>query len=125
MIVHGVSWSGNCHQVRLLLSHLGRQHRWNEVDLLGGGAARTVSAVVPSLRVDVLGARAFGVSRAYFSKGVAAGRVSVNGAAASKSASAAEGDQVYAEGLGRFHVKSVEGETRRGNLKVTLSVEKA
>lgn len=95
------------------------------VDLLGGGAARTVSAVVPSLRVDVLGARAFGVSRAYFSKGVAAGRVSVNGAAAGKSASAAEGDQVYAEGLGRFHVKSVEGETRRGNLKVTLSVEKA
>ncbi len=92
---------------------------------VGSPAARSVAAVVPSLRVDVLGARAFGVSRAYFAKGVAAGRVTVNGAAAGKSASAAEGDEVYADGLGRFHVRSVEGETRRGNLKVTLSVEKA
>lgn len=91
---------------------------------IGGGGARSVSAVVPSLRVDVLGARAFGVSRAYFAKGVAAGRVSVNGAAAGKSASAAAGDEVYAEGLGRFHVRTVEGQTRRGNLKVTLAVEK-
>ncbi len=94
------------------------------VGRLGGAEARTVSAVVPSLRVDVLGARAFGVSRAYFAKGVAAGRVSVNGNAAGKAASAAEGDQVYAEGLGRFHVKGVMGETRRGNLKVTLVVER-
>lgn len=95
------------------------------VELLAGAAERSVSAVVPSLRVDVLGARAFGVSRSYFAKGVAAGRVTVNGAAAGKSASAEEGDQVYAEGLGRFHVRSVEGQTRRGNLKVTLAVEKS
>lgn len=95
------------------------------LDLVGGGAARSVSAVVPSLRVDVLGARAFGVSRAYFSKGVAAGRVSVNGSVAGKSATADEGDQVFADGLGRFHVERVEGETRRGNLKVKLTVEKA
>lgn len=95
------------------------------VDLLAGAGEKSVSAVVPSLRVDVLGARAFGVSRAYFAKGVAAGRVSVNGVPAGKSASADEGDQVYAEGLGRFHVRSVEGQTRRGNLKVTLAVEKS
>lgn len=95
------------------------------LELIGAGDARRVSAVVPSLRVDVLGARAFGVSRSYFAKGVAAGRVTVSGVAAGKSASAAEGDQVYAAGLGRFHVKSVEGETRRGNLKVTLEVERA
>lgn len=89
-----------------------------------GGSSRSVSAVVPSLRVDVLGARAFGVSRAYFAKGVAAGRVSINGAVAGKSASAGQDDQVYADGLGRFQVASVDGETRRGNLKVTLNVER-
>lgn len=92
---------------------------------VSAGAAKSIAAVVPSLRVDVLGARAFGVSRAYFAKGVAAGRVRVNGAAAGKAAAASLGDEVYAEGLGRFHVRSVEGETRRGNLKVTLAVEKA
>ncbi len=80
--------------------------------------------MVPSLRVDVLGARAFKVSRAYFAKGVEAGRVSVNGRPAGKSATVAEGDEVYAAGLGRFRVEKVEGETRRGNLRVTLSVEK-
>ena len=36
---------------------------------------KRLEAIVPSLRVDVLGARAFKVSRAYFAKGVAAGRV--------------------------------------------------
>lgn len=95
------------------------------LERFGSGSAKSLGAVVPSLRVDVLGARAFGVSRAYFAKGVAAGRVKVNGATAGKSASAAEGDEVYADGLGRFHVRSVEGETRRGNLKVTLAVEKS
>ena len=94
------------------------------VDLAFGGNSKTQSAVVPSLRIDVLGARAFGVSRAYFAKGVAAGRVTVNGRPAGKAASAAVGDEVYAAGLGRFNVAKVEGETRRGNLRVTLTVER-
>lgn len=84
---------------------------------------RTRAAVVPSLRVDALGARAFGVSRAYFAKGIAAGRVHVNGRTVSKSAEAAQGDEVWADGLGRFRVSAVHGETRRGNLKVTIEVE--
>lgn len=88
------------------------------------GSVREFSAVVPSLRVDVLGARAFGVSRAYFAKGVAAGRVTVNGETASKSTSAGAGDSVYAASLGRFTVSGLTGETRRGNLKVTLTVER-
>lgn len=90
-----------------------------------GGNLKRQSAVVPSLRVDVLGARAFGVSRAYFQKGVAAGRVSVNGRPAGKSTDALAGDEVFADGLGRFKVLTVDGETRRGNLKVTLSVERS
>jgi RNA-binding protein YlmH len=104
----------------------GTQSRLTEVPpgLAFGGSEKLQPAVVPSLRVDVLGARAFKVSRAYFAKGVEAGRVSVNGKPAGKSASAAEGDEVFAAGLGRFKVVRVEGETRRGNLRVTLQVER-
>jgi RNA-binding protein YlmH len=95
------------------------------LDLVAGGRARELEAVVPALRLDVLGARAFGVSRSYFAKGVAAGRVSVNGSVAGKRAEVAEGDEVWAEGLGRFSVRAITGTTRRGNLKVRLAVERA
>jgi len=90
---------------------------------LGRGKRTRQVVVVPSLRVDALGAKAFRVSRAYFSKGVAGGRVSVNGVRAGKSSSAGPGDEVYAEGLGRFTVLTVQGETKKGNLKVELEVE--
>ncbi len=95
------------------------------VERVAAGSGREFAAVVPSLRVDVLGAKAFRVSRAYFAKGVAAGRVRVNGKPAGKSAVAEPGDEVYADGLGRFRVERVEGETRRGNVRVTLHVERA
>lgn len=55
--VHGVSWSGNCHKVRLLLAQLRREHRWNEVDLLGGGTrtpeylAKNPNGKVPMLEL--------------------------------------------------------------------------
>ena len=35
--VHGMSSSGNCHKVRLLLEQLGRQYAWVEVDSAHGG----------------------------------------------------------------------------------------
>ena len=87
------------------------------------GGERKRAAIVPSLRVDALGAKAFGVSRSYFAKGIAAGRVHVSGRVVDKAAEAAEGDVVWADGLGRFRVVAVTGETRRGNLKVTIEVE--
>ncbi len=93
------------------------------LERLAQGRTRRRDAVVPSLRVDALGAKAFGVSRSWFTKGIAAGRVHLNGARAGKSAEAAVGDEVWADGLGRFRVLEVHGETRRGNLKVTLEVE--
>jgi RNA-binding protein YlmH len=91
---------------------------------VAAGRERVLEAVVPALRVDVLGARAFGVSRSYFAKGVAAGRVSVNGRPADKRSEAGEGDEVWAEGLGRFRVRAVKGETRKGNVRVSLEVER-
>jgi len=84
--------------------------------------AKPMDVIVPSLRVDVLGARAFKVSRSYFAKGVAAGRVSVAGQAAGKATTVEPGQEVVANGLGRFTLVSVNGETRRDNLKVTLAV---
>lgn len=93
------------------------------LERLAQGRTRRREAVVPSLRVDALGAKAFGVSRSWFTKGIAAGRVHVNGARAAKSAEAAAGDEVWADGLGRFRVLEVHGETRKGNLKVTIEVE--
>ena len=94
-----------------------------ELSRLARGRERRQQVIVPSLRVDVLGAKAFRVSRAYFAKGVAGGRVSLNGAPAGKASSAGAGDEVYAEGLGRFRVVEAQGETRKGNVKVLLDVE--
>ena len=92
-------------------------------DRLAQGASRLRAAVVASLRVDALGAKAFGVSRSFFAKGIAAGRVRVDGERVGKSSEAQAGNEVWAEGLGRFRILSVNGETRRGNLKVTLEVD--
>jgi RNA-binding protein YlmH len=93
------------------------------LERLAQGRTRRSDAVVPSLRIDAVGAKAFGVSRSWFTKGIAAGRVHVNGVRAGKSVEAAAGDEVWADGLGRFRVLEVHGETRRGNLKVTIEVE--
>jgi RNA-binding protein YlmH len=95
-----------------------------ELQKVATGSSKRQTTIVPALRVDALGAKAFGVSRSYFAKGVAAGNVFVNGQKATKSTDAEAGDEVYAEGLGRFSVVSVQGETRKGNLKITLDIEK-
>lgn len=104
----------------------GRQVAPLEVGLerLARGSRHEQAVVVPSLRVDVLGGKAFRVSRSYFAKGVAAGRVRVNGRPAAKGTVAEVGDEVYAEGLGRFRVLRVDGSTRRGNLKVVVQSER-
>lgn len=85
---------------------------------------RTRTVVVPSTRVDVVGAKGFGVSRSYFQAGVQGGKVRVNGALASSSTEVREGDTLVAEGLGRIEFKRVIGETRRGNYKLELEVHR-
>ncbi len=84
-----------------------------------------VTGVVPSLRIDVLGARAFKVSRAYFARGVASGNVLVAGSRAGKSQQIQPGQMVQAVGLGEFELLNVDGSTRKGNLKVSLRVSRA
>lgn len=89
------------------------------------GTRKTQVLVVPALRADVLGAKALGASRSWFGKGVAAGNVRVDGARVGKSHLLEPGSELWAEGLGRVHVLGVEGETKRGNLKVRVEVEKS
>lgn len=94
------------------------------LERVAAGASREDQVVVPSLRVDALGAKGFRTSRSWFTKGIAGGNVYLNGDAASKGSEAAVGDEIYARGLGWIRVEDVEGETRRGNVKVRLTVEK-
>ncbi len=94
------------------------------VERIAAGSRKRLTAVVPSLRVDVLGARAFGVSRSWFAKGVAAGHVRLNGRPADKGSEAEAGDEVWAEGLGRFRVLDLHGTTRKGRARVELEVER-
>jgi RNA-binding protein YlmH len=85
---------------------------------------KTRSVVVPSLRVDVVGAKGFGVSRNYFAQGVKAGKVKLKGKTASAKDEIAEGDSLLADGLGVITVKKVLGQTKRGNVKLEVEVHK-
>ncbi len=96
-----------------------------EVERISASASKRSTAVVSALRVDVLGARAFGVSRSWFAKGVAAGRVRINGRPADKRSEVGPGDEVWAEGLGRFRLLELCGTTRKGNHRVELEVERS
>jgi glutathione S-transferase len=56
--VHGYSPSGNCHKLRMLLGHLGREHRWVETDSAHGATrtseylAKNPNGKVPMIELD-------------------------------------------------------------------------
>jgi RNA-binding protein YlmH len=85
---------------------------------------KTRAVVVPSMRLDVIGAKGFGVSRAYFQQGIEGKKVRINGSLASSSTQVREGDTLIAEGLGRIEFKRILNETKRGNWKLELEVHK-
>ncbi len=110
-----------------VLGHMvlgGREVEVEEVGAAAGRGSKLREVVVPSMRADVVGAKGFGVSRAYFQQGVEAGKVRLNGQPARASSDIREGDSLSAEGLGRIDFKRVLNETRRGNYKVELEVHK-
>jgi len=76
--------------------------------------------VVPSLRVDAVGAKGFGVSRTYFQEGVKAGKVRLRGRMATPKDELVPGDVLYAEGLGVLKVLEVLGSTRKGRIRVRV-----
>lgn len=85
---------------------------------------RTRSVVVPSLRVDAVGSKGFGVSRSYFAQGVKAGKVKIAGRTVSAKDEVKEGDTLVAEGLGVLRVKRMLGQTKRGNVKLEVEVQR-
>lgn len=85
---------------------------------------RTRSVVVPSLRVDAVGSKGFGVSRNYFAQGVRAGKVRIAGRTVSAKDEVKEGDTLVAEGLGVLRVKKMLGQTKRGNVKLEVEVQR-
>jgi glutathione S-transferase len=56
--IHGYSPSGNCHKLRMMLSHLGREYRWIETDSPHGATrtpdylARNPNGKVPMIETD-------------------------------------------------------------------------
>jgi len=56
--IYGYSPSGNCHKLRMLLGHLGREHRWVETDSAHGATrtpdylAKNPNGKVPMLELD-------------------------------------------------------------------------
>jgi RNA-binding protein YlmH len=102
----------------------GRAVEVEEVGETAGRGSKLREVVVPSMRVDVVGAKGFGVSRAYFQQGIDGGKVRLNGGPARASSEIREGDSLSAEGLGRIDFKRVVNETRRGNHKVELEVHR-
>lgn len=92
--------------------------------LLPRARSKSRTLVVPSLRVDALGAKGLGVSRSYFAKGVKAGKVRLRGRVAGAKDEVREGDTLIAEGLGQVTLVRIVGRTTRGNYKVELRAEK-
>lgn len=120
-----VAASGKAAETLLALHKLGdREIEVEEVGESAGRGSKLREVVVPSMRVDVVGAKGFGVSRAYFQQGIDGGKVRLNGQPARSSSEIREGDSLMAEGLGRIDFKRVVNETRRGNFKVELDVHR-
>lgn len=120
-----VAATGKSAEKLLALTELGgRGIEAEEVGETAGKGSKVREVVVPSMRVDVVGAKGFGVSRAYFQQGIDGGKVRLNGQAARASSEIREGDSLSADGLGRIDFKRVVNETRRGNFKVELDVHR-
>ena len=120
-----IAATGKAAQTLAALTELGgRQVTVQPVGESAGKSSKVREVVVPSMRVDVVGAKGFGVSRAYFQQGIDGGKVRLNGAPARASSEIREGDSLSADGLGRIDFKRVVNETRRGNFKVELDVHK-
>ena len=120
-----IAATGKAAQALEALTELGgREVEVEEVGETAGKGSKVREVVVPSMRVDVVGAKGFGVSRAYFQQGIDGGKVRLNGQPARPSSEIREGDSLSADGLGRIDFKRVVNETRRGNFKVELDVHR-
>lgn len=82
---------------------------------------KNINGTVASLRLDAVISLGFGVSRSRVVLLIKGGAVSVNWKPVnSPSIQLEEGDQVSLKGRGRLLIESVEGETRKGRIRLKL-----
>jgi len=82
---------------------------------------KEIRSTVPSMRLDVVAAGAFGVSRSKMVREVNAGKVAVNWRLfTDQSAPVKEGDMISVRGKGRAKVAEVGGRTKKGRIAITL-----
>lgn len=82
---------------------------------------REIRATVPSLRLDVVAAAGFGISRNRMAREITAQRLSLNWQLCTElSHPVREGDIISARGRGRVEVTRVTGTTKSGRLAVIL-----
>lgn len=83
---------------------------------------KEIQTTVSSLRLDALISACYGISREISLKLVETGKVNINyKEAVSNSKKVAQGDLVSCRGYGRFEVKKIVGETRKGRIRVVLN----
>lgn len=89
--------------------------------LLSREDGREINGTVPSLRVDAVISLGFGISRSRVVLLIKGGAVQVNWRPiSSPSMQLKEGDQISLKGRGRLLISAVEGETRKGRLRLKL-----
>jgi RNA-binding protein YlmH len=118
--VGGELWLATLAQGEEALLRAGISFRRVNPSELPRGRRKTI--VVPSPRLDVVGARSFGISRNLFAQGMRLGKVQLDGHVAEGKDPVRQGSSVLAEGLGGFRVLQLLGSTRRGNLRLEVEV---
>ncbi len=82
---------------------------------------KEIRSTVPSMRLDVVAAGAFGISRSKMAGEVSSQRVAVNWRlCTNQSAPVKEGDMISVRGKGRAEVSAVGGRTKKGRIAIVL-----
>ncbi len=82
---------------------------------------KELNVTVASLRLDALISASFGISRELSSELIQAEKVNVNYTSIKNtSKQVKEGDLISARGYGRFEIKEILGETRKGRIRVSI-----
>lgn len=81
---------------------------------------KEINITVSSLRLDVLIAGSFGLSRSLCDKMIQSDKVKKNGQAATASTQVKVGDVLTLRGYGKVRLKTLQGQTKKNRLRITI-----
>lgn len=82
---------------------------------------KEIRGTVPSLRLDALAGLGFGCSRSRAAQYIKEGLIAVQGSVQKNAAKTMDkGEEITLEGRGSCFLKEVEGESKKGRLKVVM-----